>query len=191
MARPQPSQQLAQGSVHPSLAATEGAALPLAISPAEKPKAHATFLAPAAAAAEGGLQEGPTPQQTPPVYPSPPAGGIAGTVWQQPTSGSLSAAGHQMLGLAASVKAADSAVAESADVAADIGGRACWSQADCDVQAAVWGMLHMLQCAPGSCHALATETLCRWMACQGFGGVVICLCGACCAAAARDLFPSH
>ena len=168
---PQPPQRLAQSSVPPSLAAAAVAALPLAISPA-KQKAHAIVVAPDAAAAEGGLQEGATHQQIPAAYPTLPAGVIAGTGWHQPISGSLPAAGHQTLGLAAIAKASGSAVAGSADMAAAASGAACWSQADYDVQAAVWGMLHTLQCAPSSCHALAAETLCRCVACPGLGGVV-------------------
>ena len=171
MARPQPLQQLAQGSVQPRLAAAAVAGLPLAICPAEMQKAHVNVVAPAAAAAEGGLQEGPISQQKPAVYPSPPAGGAAGTVWQQPIAGSLPAAGYQTLGLIATAEAADGVVAggltwqQRADMAAAVGAGTCWSQADCDIQAAVWGMLHMLQCGPGSCHALAAETLCRWVGC--------------------------
>ena len=168
---PQPSQRLAQTSVQPSLAAAAVAALPLAISPA-KHEAHAIVVTPAAAAAEGGFQEGPTNQQIPAVYPSLPAGVVASRMWQQPMSGSLPTAECQTLGLGASAKACGSTVAGSPDMAAAVCGAACWSQADCDIQAAVWGMLHTLQCAPGSCHALAAEALCRWVGCPGFGRVV-------------------
>ena len=173
LARPQPLQQLAQSSGQPGLAAAVVAALPLAAPPAENHEAHATVVASATVAAEVDLQGYPTPQQIPAGYSSLPAGGGAGTTWQHPTPGSLPAAGHQMLGLIAAVEASGSAVAGSADMAAAVGGGPCWCQADCDVRAAVWGMLHMLQCGPGSCHALAAETLCRWVGYQGFNGVKI------------------
>ena len=173
LARPQPLQQLAQSSGQPGLAAAVVAALPLAASPAEKHEAHATVVASATVAAEVDLQGYPTPQQIPAGDSSLPAGVGAGTMWQHPTPGSLPAAGHQMLGLISTAEASGSAVAGSAVETAAVGGGPCWSQADCDVRAVVWGMLHMLQCGPGSCHALAAETLCRLVGYQGFDGVVI------------------
>ena len=36
-----------------------------------------------------------------------------------------------------------------------------WSQAGCDMQAVVWGMLHVLQSSPPGHHALAAEAVCR------------------------------